>query len=202
MKEILITLYNSNVFDYFILPLFIFLAKITEVSIGTLRIIFVSKNNKLLSGITGFFEALIWLIVIAKIFENVSNVYSYLAYATGFAAGVVVGVMVEEKLAMGTVLVRIITQKEADLLIDYFKESNFRITYFEAISNKDEKSNIIYVVANRIDIGFLVKKIKTLNPKAFYTIEDIKFVSEKLVKHHFIFNKVFKRNSLKFFKKK
>ncbi len=202
MKEMLLEFYNSNLFDYFVLPLFIFLAKITEVSIGTLRIIFVSKSNKLLSGITGFFEALIWLIVIAKIFQNMNNVYSYIAYATGFAAGVVVGVLVEEKLAMGIVLIRIITQKEADLLIDYFKESNFRITYFRAKSNKSERSNILYVIANRVDIKFLVKKIKVLNPKAFYTIEDIKFVSEKLVKNHFPFNKSLKSNLLKFYKKK
>ena len=202
MKEFLIEIYSSSYFNYLILPILIFLAKIFEVSIGTLRIIFVAKNNKLLSGITGFFEALIWLIVIAKIFENISNIYSYIAYATGFAVGVVVGVFVEEKLAMGTILIRIITRKEANELIDYLKESNYRITYFRAKSNKNENTNIIYLIANRTDINFLIKKIKELNPNAFYTVEDIKFVSEKLTKNHSFMNTILKNNLLKFYKKK
>ena len=202
MKEFITELYNSSIFNYFILPFFIFLAKIGEVSIGTLRIIFVAKNKKLLSGITGFFEALIWLIVIAKIFENVTNAASYLAYATGFATGVVVGIIVEEKLAMGTILIRIITRKEANELINYLQESNYKITYFRSKSNKNENTNIVYVIANRIDIKFLIKKIKVLNPKAFYTVEDIKFVSEKLTKNHSFINNTIKNNLLKFYKKK
>ncbi len=79
---------DPEFFGYIILPLLIFLARIMDVSINTMRIIFMLNGKKFISTILGFFEALIWLIAISQIFQNLDSVITYLAYAGGFAAGI------------------------------------------------------------------------------------------------------------------
>ena len=69
---------NSNTFAYIILPLMIFVARIMDVSIGTLRIIFVSRGNKLVAPILGFFEVLIWIFAISYIIQHLDNFFAYL----------------------------------------------------------------------------------------------------------------------------
>ncbi len=82
------TFFSSDLFSYAILPLLIFLARICDVSIGTLRIIFVSKGVKKVAPVLGFFEVLIWIIAISKIMQNLDNYVNYIAYAAGFATGI------------------------------------------------------------------------------------------------------------------
>src|SRR5512136_2996901 len=93
--------FNSDTFSYVIMPLLIFLARICDVSIGTMRIIFVSKGKKNIAPILGFFEVLIWITAISKIMQNLDDYINYVAYAAGFATGNLVGMILEEKLAMG-----------------------------------------------------------------------------------------------------
>ena len=78
---------NPEIFTWVVLPGLIFLARICDVTIGTLRIIFVSKGLKLWASFFGFFEVLIWLVAIGQIMQNLNNVYCYIAYAAGFASG-------------------------------------------------------------------------------------------------------------------
>src|SRR5690625_6435110 len=84
------------------LPLFIYLSRIMDVSLGTLRSMFVSKGMKAKATICGFFEVLIWVIVVAQIFQNLDNWLFYLAFAAGFATGTFVGIFIEEKMQVGT----------------------------------------------------------------------------------------------------
>ena len=78
-------IFSGDNFYYLVLPSIIFLARICDVSIGTLRIIFVSRGKKNIAPILGFFEVLIWIIVIGKIMQNASNMACYIGYAAGFA---------------------------------------------------------------------------------------------------------------------
>ncbi|NLI23307.1 MAG: hypothetical protein GX419_01195, partial [Bacteroidales bacterium] len=82
---------QSDWFNYLILPFLIFLARICDVSIGTLRIIFVAKGNKLVAPFLGFFEVLIWILAITRIIQNLDNPFCYLGYAAGFATGNYIG---------------------------------------------------------------------------------------------------------------
>lgn len=75
--------FNSEIFEYAIMPFLIFLARICDVSIGTMRIIFVSKGNRKVAPVLGFFEVLIWIIAISKIMQNLDNYINYIAYAAG-----------------------------------------------------------------------------------------------------------------------
>lgn len=165
------------VFKFIVLPILIFLARIMDVSINTMRIIFMLHSKKLLSTVLGFFEALIWLLAISQIFQNLSSWPTYFAYAGGFASGILVGMLIEEKLAIGRVVVRVITRQPAEELIKYFEKNSYRYSSVDAISDEGEV-NILFTVIKREDLKTTVQEIKRFNPKAFYTVEGVKKVSD------------------------
>ena len=74
-------------FAYIILPILIFMARILDVSLGTIRILFIARGIQTLAAVLGFFEVFIWLFVISSIFKNLSSPFYYIFYAGGFAAG-------------------------------------------------------------------------------------------------------------------
>jgi uncharacterized protein YebE (UPF0316 family) len=172
---------SPELFDYLILPFLIFLARIVDVSIGTLRIIFVSKGKKYLAPLLGFFEVLVWIIAIGEIMQNLNNISCYIGYALGFAAGNYIGMLIEEKLALGVVGIRIVTKRNADNLIQALIEGGYGITHLDAHGAKEDVS-VIYSSIMRQDLNQMVDLIKHHNPKAFYTVEDIKFVKEGFFK--------------------
>ncbi len=168
---------NSPYFEYLIIPLLICFARVLDVSLGTLRIILVAKGTKTLAPILGFFEVLIWLIAIGQVMQNLTNVANYFAYAAGFAIGNYLGIIMEQKLAIGVVVVRVITATDASKLIDFLKEANFGVTTLEAQGTSGHV-HLIYTVIKRSNLPLVVKHIKDFNPKAFYSVEDIRYVSE------------------------
>jgi uncharacterized protein YebE (UPF0316 family) len=173
---LLTTFYESATFTYVVLPLLIFIARICDVSIGTIRIVMVAKGQKIIAPILGFFEVLIWLLAISRIFENLDNWVCYLAYGAGFATGNYIGMYIEEKLAMGIIKIQIITRKPADTLIEKLIAAGYGITHQDA-KGGTENVSIIYSIIKRTELPKIAEQIKTYNPKAFYSIEDVKFVS-------------------------
>ena len=99
-----ITFVSPEVWKWVILPLLIFCARITDVSIGTVRIVFIAKGMRLWAPVLGFFEVLIWLVAISQIIKNLTNPVTFVAFASGFAMGNYVGLLIEHKLAMGLAL--------------------------------------------------------------------------------------------------
>ena len=104
---------GSGLYTWIILPLLIFAARVIDVSMGTVRVIFISRGFKYLAPIVGFFEILTWLLAIGQIMKNLSNPLCYIAYAGGFAMGNYVGMCIADKLSLGVVLIRIVTRKDA-----------------------------------------------------------------------------------------
>ena len=170
------SLTNSNLYAWFLLPLLIALARVADVSIGTVRLIFLAKGFRGLAPLLGFFEVLIWLLAIGQIMQNLTNWICYFAYAGGFALGTWSGMLLEEKLAVGTVGIRIITRKDASELIAFLKSADYGVTSVDAEGAKG-KVHIIYSVIHRGSLPKVVAQIKRFNPRAFYSIEDIRFVS-------------------------
>lgn len=168
---------SESVFNYIIIPALIFLARVCDVSINTVRIIFVMHGKKFLAPLLGFFEAFIWLLAIRQIITNIDAIYSYFAYAGGFATGTFLGMVIEEKLALGRVVVRVITQKPAEQLIVFLKEKGYRYSNLDAESN-DGKVNILFSVVKREELPNYIGIINKYNPQAYYTVEGVKKVSE------------------------
>lgn len=171
---------NSDNFNVIILPVLIFVARITDVTFGTFRIVMISKGNKYMAPILGFFEVLIWVIVIGKVMQNLDHWVNIIAYAGGYATGNLVGLIIEDKVAIGVVRIQIITAIQATELINELVVSGFGITHHEA-NGANGKVSIIYSIINRKQVPIIVDMIGKHNPNAFYTIEDVKFVNKGII---------------------
>lgn len=168
---------NSEIFIWGILPLLIFCARIIDVSIGTVRIIFISRGMKFIAPLLGFFEVIIWLIAIGQIMKNMNNIICYIAYGSGFAMGTYVGMLIEEKLAMGMLAVRIITAKEADALIESLKQARYGITVVDA-EGSTGKVKLIFTIIKRKDLNNVAGIINEFDPASFYSVEEIRSATE------------------------
>ena len=170
---------NSDLVTYVILPLFIFLARIFDVSLGTLRIIFVTKGMRNIAPLVGFFEVLIWLLAISRIMQDLDNWLSYIAYAAGFASGNFVGMYLEERLAIGHEMIRVITRKDATSLIEELRGKGYGVTSVKAEGIEGEVA-VIYIIARRSMIKEVLDEINRFNQRALYTVESIKYVNKEI----------------------
>lgn len=179
---ITMSFFDSATYTWVILPMLIFFTRIVDVSLGTLRIIFINRNLKYRAAIIGFFEVLIWILVIRQIFQRLDSPLCFVAYAAGFAAGNCVGVMLENKISIGKVIIRIITRIEAEELVAFMRSSGYGLTVVDA-QGTTGPVKIIFAIVERAEIGSIAKRIKEFNPNAFYSVEDVRFVSEAVTPH-------------------
>lgn len=168
---------SPNVFTFVLLPLLIFLARISDVSINTIRIIYVLGGRRWTATILGFFESLIWLMAIRQIFEHMDNWLCYVAYPAGFASGIFVGMIIEERIAYGKVIVRIITRREIAPLLKYLNEQKNRYTHVNAMG-PDGHENLVFTVLQRENLEALLLTLKDILPSAFYTVEKVNRAAE------------------------
>lgn len=168
---------SEDVFSFLILPLLIFLARICDVSINTIRIIYMLGGRRITATLLGFMEAFIWLLVIRQVFQHLDNWLCYVAYPAGFATGVLVGMIIEERIAYGKVIVRIITRKEITGLLTYLTAHDFRFTRVVA-EGPEGAENLVFTVLDREHLDDLLTTLKEILPTAFYTIEKVKAAGE------------------------
>ena len=168
---------SSNVFSFVLLPLMIFFARILDVSINTVRIIYVLGGRKFTSTLLGFFESFIWLMAIRQIFEHLDNWICYVAYPAGFEVCIFVGMIIEEKIAYGKVIVRIITRKDVNGLLQYLNQQYFRYTHVKA-EGPDGHENLVFTVLQREKLEELLMTLKEILPTAFYTVEKVNRAAE------------------------
>lgn len=167
---------SAVVTDQMVLLLLIFFARILDVSVGTLRIIFVSKGLKYRSALLGFVESLIWILAISKVMQNLGDWQTYVAFASGFAAGNFVGIALEERIAIGSAIIRVITRHEAPKLIRHLRSAGYGVTSVEGKGETGEVK-VIFTLIKRRQLPDVVAVIKKYSPKAFYSIEDVRFAS-------------------------
>jgi uncharacterized protein YebE (UPF0316 family) len=174
--------FDSDLFSYVLMPFLIFCARICDVSIGTMRIIFVTKGKRSIAPILGFFEVLIWITAISKIMQNLDNYVDYIAYAAGYATGNFVGMIIEEKLAVGIQMVRIFAHERGNELVQLLNSNGFGATVVEGFGARTQV-HLIYTIVRRNELAGVVDIISHFNPKSFYTIEDIRSVKEGIFPH-------------------
>jgi len=168
---------DSGAFTYLVLPVLIFLARICDVSLGTIRVIFVSRGYRYLAPVLGFFEISIWLLAISQVMRDINDISIYIAYAAGFATGTFVGIWLEEKLSLGTVLVRVVTGRDSTDLTGALTKEGYGITT-HAADGAQGPVTIVFTVVKRQDLPHVVEIIKEFNPHAFYSVEDIRHANE------------------------
>ena len=163
--------------EYILVPVLICLARICDMTLGTIRIIYVNKGMKLLSAVIGFFEISIWLFAIGQIMSNLTNLVNYFAYALGFSIGIFVGMVIEGKISLGILMLRIVTKKDAAQLIDHLKSEGFGVTTVDA-KGLYGPVNVIFTIIQRKELPKVSGIIKRYNPNAVYSVEDIRYVSQ------------------------
>lgn len=164
-------------FDWLPLPLMIFVAEMCVVTLGTMRIIFLSRGRRYLAPVLGFFEIVIWLFAIGQIMRNLNSVGCYIAFAGGFTCGNLLGVLLERALALGTVVIRIITSKDAELLVARLHAAGFGVTTLDGLGATGPVKVVLTVLPRR-QLPAITAMIQAIDPKMFYSIDDIQSSSE------------------------
>jgi len=175
--DILLLSAGFDWYAWIVLPTLIFLARIVDQSLGTLRIIFVSRSMRKFAALVGFFESLIWLVAISQIILNLGNWVSFIAFAGGFSLGNYVGIWLEGKLAMGMLCLRIITHEDAAELTEVLRENRYGATTVSA-TGKSGKVRLILTIIKRKDLNKVQRLVKQYNPNAFVSVEDVRSVHE------------------------
>jgi len=162
-----------NWYAWVILPLIIFTARIFDVTLGTLRIIFVARGKRNLAPVLGFFEVLIWIVVISQLVQNLESITAYIGYAAGFAAGNYIGMWLEDKLALGTYILRLITPEDATELVSRLRNAGFGVTAVEG-EGTTGKVHLIYTIVKRRDVEQVLAIIHEIKPNVFVSIEEVR----------------------------
>ena len=168
---------EPEVYAGVVLPIIIFFARIVDVSLGTLRIAFIARGHRYLAPLVGFFEVFIWIVVIGQIVQNLHSLIAYLAYAAGFATGSYVGLWLEAKLAIGTLIVRVITPNDASVLIEQLHAAGYGVTSLDAHGSTGDMT-LVFTVVRRRALPDVLRLINTVTPKAFITVEEVRSFQE------------------------
>lgn len=159
-----------------LIPLGIFLAEMCVVTFSTLRIIFIARGHRNLAPILGFFEVIIWLFAVGQTMQNLSNVGCFLGFAFGFTAGNYLGMVIEKKLAMGKVIVRVFSNRDVGNLMEELRAVNVGYTCVNG-EGATGPVRILMIVVQRRRLGELIRLIESRQPKAFYAVDDLQSVS-------------------------
>ena len=169
--------FTGDFFNWVVLPLIIFFSRLFDVTLGTLRHIFLARGFHKVVPILGFLEVFIWILVIGQIMKNINNIACYIGWAGGFAFGNWVGMKIDEKLAFGLQVLRIITPQNCDELIMNLQKANLGVTIIDGKGSKGPVK-IIFTIIKRKDLNAVSNLIEKFNPNAFYSVEDIREASQ------------------------
>jgi uncharacterized protein YebE (UPF0316 family) len=169
----------ENIFQTYplVLPIFIFFARIMDVTLGTLRIISLSRGWKQLAPLLGFVEVFIWVVAISQLVRNLTHFSSYLAYAAGFAAGNYIGMWIEEKMALGTFTVRIFAVYEGEELSKRLAEAGFGVTVLDG-RGAGGPVKVLFTIIHRRELEQVEEIIHAVNPKMFYSVEEVRAANQ------------------------
>lgn len=157
----------------FLLPIFIFFGRIFDVTLGTLRIIFVSKGKKTIAPVIGFFEVFIWIVIISQILARANDLIAYISYAGGYAAGTYIGMLIESKLAFGVLLYRVYTKESGSELVKMLNKSGYGATMIHGEGSVGKVDVVETVVARQL-MKNIESVINDFDDNAFYVTEDVR----------------------------
>lgn len=164
---------SINWYGLVILPLIVFFARVLDVSLGTLRIIFTSRGKRNIAPLLGFVEVFIWIVVVSQVVKNVHSLPAYLGYAAGFAVGTFVGMKIEERLALGLYVLRIILSLEGERLASQLRSAGYGVTVVNGMGSVGEVK-LLYTVIKRKNLIGVLEIIKSVAPNAFFSVEELR----------------------------
>ena len=155
--------------------LLIMLAKVIEVSMATVRTVLITKGERTIGSIIGFFEVILWIYIASNVLNNIgANPLKAIFYSLGFAIGNYVGSIIEEKLAIGLAEIQIIVNEESGkMLTDFIREAGFAVTVVKG-EGKNFTREILYVFAPRKKVKDLVDLVKKKEENSVITVSETK----------------------------
>ncbi|MBX3362117.1 MAG: DUF2179 domain-containing protein [Phycisphaeraceae bacterium] len=166
--------------DVLLTCLLIVLARVTDVSLGTIRTITVINGLRGVSWILGFFEVLVWIVVVSRVIGEVPKNPLYpVAYALGFATGNFIGITIESKIAFGHQVVRVFTRKGPEV-VGKLREDGYAVTEFSG-RGRDGPVDMLFIETERRTARELLADARKLDPDCFVVVDDIRIASAKLV---------------------
>ncbi|HNR04020.1 MAG TPA: DUF2179 domain-containing protein [Bacillota bacterium] len=153
--------------------LLIFFARIIDVSIGTMRTILLVKGQRRIASVLGFFEVMIYLIVLGKVVGNIDKPMLILAYCSGYAAGNIIGSKIEERLSIGRLVVQVIVKEALEELVESLREAGFGVTIIEG-EGKEGKSYMLNIILDRKQVKTLYEIVDGCDCGAFITTMDVR----------------------------
>ncbi|UQZ87909.1 hypothetical protein C4J81_01215 [Deltaproteobacteria bacterium Smac51] len=155
------------------LPFIIFFGRICDVSLGTLRIVFVSRGARNIAPVIGFVEVFIWIVIIAQVFNHADGFISYFCYALGYAAGTYIGLTVENMIGFGYVKVSLFTKSGGPALVGTLNQHGYGATLSRG-EGAFHKVDIVQTVVRRVNIREVEGLMRQHDPDAFHIIEDVR----------------------------
>lgn len=146
--------------------LFIFLARIIDVSLGTIRMIFVIRGDKILAAIIGFFEIMVYTLALGMVVGSLNNPVKLLVFCTGFSLGILVGSMIEEKLALGYRGIQVVIDRKHANIAEELRKEGYPVTCWEATGREGCKL-VLNIFVKRNLANALTDKIYEKDPNAF-----------------------------------
>ena len=152
--------------------LLIFVLRVINIALDTLRVMFVVQRKRVLSAFVGFIQAIMWIVVMKAVLDNLENFFSIVAYAGGYSAGILVGMALEERLAIGFSHVRIVTSQENPQISTTLRKAGYGVTDYIG-QGKDGRVLEVNVIAKRRDLTNIEEIVSKIDPDCFVTSEAI-----------------------------
>ena len=159
-----------------ILYVIIFCAKIVEVSISTIRLVYINKGERIKGAALGFVEIMIWLIVVSSVLNNITeDPIKIFVYAIAFSLGNYVGVTIESKIAVGLASIQVVVNEETgEILAEILRDKNYGVTIIDGRGRGNSKKSLLFIQLKRKKIPEAVKVITQNAPDSYITVNDIK----------------------------
>ncbi|MDD4675962.1 MAG: DUF5698 domain-containing protein [Syntrophaceticus schinkii] len=149
----------------------IFFARVADMSMATVRTLFLVRGRPWEAGAIGFFEALLYIVALNQVFQNLNSIGSFFFYAAGFACGNIIGAFLEEKIAVGYIIAQIIPKEYPAHIVDKLREAGFGVTVWEA-EGIEGKHQVVNVVIKRRDRDLLFSLVNQSEDSPFISISD------------------------------
>ncbi len=153
----------------------IFVLRIIGVTLATLRVLIMMRGRKILAASMGFFEVLVYVLAIGQVVNNLGNVWNLLGYCLGFAAGTLIGMSIEERLALGYATIRIVSRYNGQHMADAIRVAGYGAT-IDWGQGRDGTVGIVYVTVRRREIDAVVNLADEVDDEAFVTVEDTRTI--------------------------
>ncbi len=158
--------------------LLIIVARIGDVSLGTIRTVAVINGRRGVSWLLGFFEVLIWILVVSRVISTIDQNPLYpVAYALGFATGNFIGITVESRLAYGHQVIRVFSRRGREVA-EAMRQAGHRVTEFEG-RGRDGPVEMLFIETRRKAVRSVLERARRIDPECYYVVDDIRMVSAR-----------------------